>query len=70
MVKTISLYWVPIAPENERHKQEAQLSLTMDLPLTGHYSKGLIQSSEFPTAASWETSQDMLMLKAGTSDSV
>lgn len=50
--------------QRERKKQEEQLSLTMDLPLISHGSKGLIQSPGSLEAVFKQTSQDMFILMA------
>lgn len=50
--------------QRERKKQEEQLSLTMDLPLISHVSKGLIQSPGSLEAVFKQTSQDMFILMA------
>lgn len=50
--------------QRERKKQEEQLSLTMDLPLISHVSKGLIQFPGSLEAGFKQTSQDMFILMA------
>lgn len=67
MVETQSLILGAHCPQREGKKQEAQLSLTMDLPVTSQDSKGLIQSPGSPSAASRETRQDMFRVTADMS---
>lgn len=57
-------------PQRESKKQEAQLSLTMDLPLSSQESKDFIQSPSSSNVVSRETSQDMLTPTAYMSVSV
>jgi len=59
VVETQSPHTGCLLPQRKSMKEEGQLSLTMDLPLTSQNSKDLIQFPGSPKAAFRETGQDM-----------